>query len=279
MCICDVCHEDRDVVVARQGFFRRQGLKTGTHPIFSIFLLTGGPNHDEIAFTMPRIARVVISGYPYHIIQRGNNRQAIFFEDEDRRGYLDLLRNYSKKWACKILAYCLMGNHVHLLVEPNKEIGLSKFMQGVSLCYTQRVNRKYQRTGRLWECRYHSCLVEKDTYLLAVCRYIECNPVRANIVRAAAEYGWSSAKAHVLGKRDPLLGDSNWLVEIIDLQHYHSYLVEEESQNELRAIRCMTQQGRPLGTLKFQQEIEQALKRKLIPRLRGRPRKETGNRK
>jgi len=269
----------------------------GTHPIFLfprwdvspfkhfpfspffISSLTDGYHHDEIIFTMPRIARVVISGYPYHIIQRGNNRQAIFFEDEDRRGYLDLLRSYSKKWVCKILAYCLMGNHVHLLVEPSKEISLSKLMQGVSLCYTQRVNRKYQRTGRLWECRYHSCLVEKDTYLLAVGRYIECNPVRAGIVRTAAEYKWSSAKAHVLGKDDPVLRDFHWLMERIDLQHYGSYLGEEELQNELRAIRCMTQRGLPLGTLKFQQEIEQALKRKLISRPRGRPRKKAGSEK
>jgi putative transposase len=172
-----------------------------------------------------------------------------------------------------------MDNHVHLLVEPAVEIGLSKQMQGMSLCHTQRMNRKYHRTGRLWESRYHSCLVEKDTYLLAVCRYIECNPVRAGMVKAVAEYAWSSARAHILGTRDPVLNNPRWLLEEIGVQHYRSYSKEEESETELEAIRHMTKRGLPLGTLRFQQKIEKELRRKLVPRPRGRPRKKARSEK
>ena len=122
---------------------------------------------------MPRISRAVAKGYPHHIIQRGNNRESVFFDDEDRKQYLSLLKKYSEKWSAPVLAYCLMSNHVHLMVRPLSDDSLYKMMQGLTLCYTQYVNRKYQRTGRLWESRYHSCIVDKEQYLWAVARYIE----------------------------------------------------------------------------------------------------------
>ena len=111
---------------------------------------------------MPRLARSVALSYPHHVIQRGNNRENVFFEAEDRRVYSSLLCTYSAKWNSPILAYCLMTNHVHLLTRPLEEGSLAKMMQGVTLCYSQHVNRTYGRTGRLWECRYHSCIVELE---------------------------------------------------------------------------------------------------------------------
>ena len=131
---------------------------------------------------MPRIARAVATGFPHHIIQRGNNKEKVFFDKKDRKQYLELLKKYSEKWNARIFAYCLMTNHVHLMIKPTKNESLYKMMQGVALCYTQFINRKYNRTGRLWESRYHSCVIDKDTYLWAVARYIETNPVRARIV-------------------------------------------------------------------------------------------------
>lgn len=215
---------------------------------------------------------MVVPGWPYHIIQRGNNRQVVFFEDEDREEYLGLLKRYSQQWNCPVLAYCLMTNHIHLLIEVRSDQGLAKLMQGISLCYTQKVNKKYQRTGRLWECRHHSCLVERDRYLWVIFRYIERNPVRAGLVEKAEHYQWSSARAHILGEDNSVLSEG-YLFRERDHQNYSNFLQEDEAQRELDSIRQMTRQGRPLGTLKFQQHIEKTLKRKLVPLPRGRPKK------
>jgi putative transposase len=156
---------------------------------------------------MPRISRAVAVGFPHHVIQRGNNRDKVFFEKQDRQKYLELLKKYSDQWECPILAYCLMSNHVHLLVRPKGEESLYKMMQGLMLCYTQHIDRKYEKTGRLWESRYHSCIVDREHYLWAVARYIEQNPKRANIVKKEEEYPYSSARAHIEGKRDDIVED------------------------------------------------------------------------
>ena len=121
---------------------------------------------------MPRIARIVAEGYPHHIIQRGNNRQAVFFDNEDRLFYLGLLRKYSRECASKVHAYCLMDNHVHILFTPRYHNSLAKTMQKLSLRFTQHVNKKHKRTGRLWECRFHSSLVDKEDYLSAMERSV-----------------------------------------------------------------------------------------------------------
>src|SRR3989304_3592865 len=135
---------------------------------------------------MSRIARAVALGFPHHIVQRGNNREKVFLNKEDKEKYLSLLKKYSGKWDSPILAYCLMSNHVHLLTRPTKNESLCKMMQGITLCYTQYINRTYKRTGRLWESRYHSSIVDKEKYLWAVARYIEQNPVRVKIVMKAS---------------------------------------------------------------------------------------------
>src|SRR3990172_2992129 len=129
---------------------------------------------------MPRIARAVALEFPHHVVQRGNNREKVFINEEDKKKYLSLLKEYSGKLDTYIPAYCLMSNHVHLLTRPIKNESLYKMMQGITLYYTQYFNRTYKRTGRVWESRYHSCVVDKEKYLWAVARYIEQNPVRAN---------------------------------------------------------------------------------------------------
>jgi putative transposase len=123
---------------------------------------------------MPRIGRAVAAGFPHHVIQRGNNREEVFFDAKDRKKYLALLKKYSVKWESTIISYCLMSNHIHLLTKPKSDESLYKMMQGLTLCYMQYFNRTYQRTGRLWECRYHSCIVvggsRKEPNMAAVAR-------------------------------------------------------------------------------------------------------------
>lgn len=221
---------------------------------------------------MPRISRAVAKGYPHHIIQRGNNRESVFFDDEDRKQYLSLLKKYSEKWSAPVLVYCLMSNHVHLMVSPLSDDSLYKMMQGLTLCYTQYVNRKYQRTGRLWESRYHSCIVDKEQYLWAVARYIEQNPVRAKIVKKAEAYPYSSAETHVKGSEDTVLGEelfsNNRRDDYIDM--LRSSLTEKEKE----AINYYTRAGRPFGNDDFVYGMEKKLKRPLARRPRGRPKKE-----
>lgn len=220
---------------------------------------------------MPRIARAVGVGFPHHIIQRGNNRQVVFHDLEDREVYSSLLKKYSKKWNCPILAYCLMSNHVHLLARPASQESLYKMMQGITLCYTQYTNRKYQRTGRLWESRYHSCMVEEEKYLWAVSRYIEQSPVRARMVKKAERYPYSSARAHVGGEKDGILGEA--LFSEKERKDYIRLLHERLPEPEMDRIRYHTRAGRPLGDEAFVKILEKKLKRSFSSRRRGRPRR------
>ena len=157
---------------------------------------------------MPRMARAVAPGFPHYVLQRGNNRADVFFSTEDSDVYLYLLKIYADKWNTPVISYCLMTDHVHLLVKPFSDMSLRKMMQGVALCYTQHVNRKYKRTGRLWESRYHSCIIDQGSYLWAVARYIEQNPVRSMIVEYPEEYAYSGSRAHLELLQDPVLGKS-----------------------------------------------------------------------
>jgi putative transposase len=226
---------------------------------------------------MSRIARVVIPGWPYHVVHRGNNKQMIFFNDEDNRKYLQLVRWYSEKWNVRVLAYSLMPTHVHLLLVPKEENSLAKTMQGISLCYTQQINKKYKRTGRLWECRYHSCVVDKNEYFWIVVWYIERNPVRAGLVKKPEEYEWSSARAHILGIENPLVNSSDLLkYGDFDISQIHDPIHINDTIKEINKIKTATQKGLPLGNIVFQRKVENILNRKIVPKRRGRPWKNKG---
>ena len=218
---------------------------------------------------MSRVARIIGVDYPHHVIQRGNNRQTIFFDDQDRIVYLNFLRKYHQECHCVIHAYCLMTNHVHLLLTPKQEEAMSKFMQKVSLCYTQYVNKKYKRTGRLWECRYYSSLIEKEAYLWAVCKYIERNSVRAKIVHRPEEYQWSSISQRCL------LSKKNIIQRIwsSDYEHeeYMRYLNEPEKEPLIGQIRKSILKGMPTGSEDFMTQISRVLGLRISHRPRGRP--------
>ena len=151
---------------------------------------------------MPRRPRIKLAGMPQHIVQRGINREPCFFADEDYFSYLHWLQKAAADWHCAIHAYVLMTNHVHLLVTPETETGIAKLMQAVGRRYVQYINRSYHRTGSLWEGRYKSSLIQAETYLLTCMRYIELNPVRANMAPDPAQYRWSSYRHNGLGQTD-----------------------------------------------------------------------------
>jgi putative transposase len=154
---------------------------------------------------MPRRPRLRAAGIPFHVIQRGNNRSACFFGNQDRRLYLDHLCALTRKYQVAVHAYVLMTNHVHLLMTPKEPDGVGLVMKFLGQLYVQYINRTYRRSGSLWEGRFRSCLVDNEGYLLACHRYIECNPVRAGMVQHPADYPWSSFRANASGEPSSLV--------------------------------------------------------------------------
>ena len=154
---------------------------------------------------MPRTARLVVPGVALHVRHRGHNRSACFFGPHDCTLYLRLLEYFARENGCAVHAYCLMPNHVHLLITPGSETGLALTMKSVAQRYTQHVNKLSERTGSLWEGRYRSCLVPTERYVLACYRYIELNPVAAGMVAHARDYPWSSHRVNAEGGRSALV--------------------------------------------------------------------------
>lgn len=148
---------------------------------------------------MPRTVRILLEGACYHIINRGNQKQLIFLEKVDYERFLLILKHYKKKYKFKLFAYCLMPNHIHLIIEVNKADELAKIMQGVTQVYTLWFNKKYKKVGHLWQGRFKSMIIQKDKYLIDCLTYIELNPIRANLVSFPKDYPWSSCKERHFG--------------------------------------------------------------------------------
>jgi putative transposase len=217
---------------------------------------------------MARIARVVLPGYPHHITQRGVRSIPVFFTDADRHEYLRLQREQGERFGVKFISYCLMTNHVHLVAIPKDEKALSRAVGEAHRLYTRRINFREKVRGYLFQGRFFSCPLDSG-YLLAAVRYVERNPVRANIVKQAWDYKWSSAAYHVgTSKSDPLITNTPLLDEIEDWRLFLS-----EKDIELDELRTKTRIGRPLGTSTFLQKAEEITQRILQPRKAGRPRK------
>lgn len=174
---------------------------------------------------MPRTARVAPSGYVYHVLTRGNNRQDVFADDSDYIKYLEVLLRYKEKYLFKLYHYVLMTNHVHLVIEPTENGGnLSEIMKGINLAYAQHYKRKYSHTGHFWQDRYKSIIISMDEYLLACGSYVELNPVRARMVDNPMEYRWSSYRAYAYGKKDT----------IVDEHSIYLQLSEDEGQRKVK---------------------------------------------
>ena len=227
---------------------------------------------------MPRVARIVIPDCPHHITQRGNNRQDVFFVDDDRMTYFGLLLEEAQKYGLSVEGHCLMDNHVHLIATPRAEESLAKTLGRTHFRYTQYINRFHRRSGHLWQNRFFSCALDKRHYWAAMA-YIEQNPVRARLVRCAWRYRWSSAAAHCgLAKdRSDLLDLDAWQRRASG-KDWKATLGEMLDEKLLSSVRLNTHRGRPLGSDRFLSKIEATLGRRLRPLPVGRPRKKNRNR-
>lgn len=223
---------------------------------------------------MARLRRFVIVGQPQHVIQRGNNRDITFVCDDDFLFYLDKLQLACEKFKCELHAYVLMTNHVHLLVTPNVENGISKVMQSVGRSYVQYFNYTYKRTGTLWEGRYRATLIDSESYLLICSRYIELNPVRANMVEHPSDYPWSSYHKNANGKIDSLL-TAHLLYKQLgktssERENAYRYLFRTSlSKDVLNDIRETSNKAWILGNERFKEQIKILTSRQLIPKTRG----------
>lgn len=233
-----------------------------------------------IALLMPRRARLLLPNCPHHIIQRGHNRQVVFAGEEDYLYYLANLQEWKTVLNCKVYAYCLMTNHVHLVIDPGQDHEkISILMKRVAGRQTRYVNKLERRSGTLWEGRYKSSAIHADEYLLACCRYVELNPLRAGIVDDPASYRWSSCAAKVGPKEQTWLDLDPFNLSLGKspeerAQKYTSWLKETIPSLEWKHIREATQRGQLTATGKFTKEISDKIGRRLVLRGQGRPRKE-----
>ena len=223
---------------------------------------------------MPRRHRPVIEGIPLHIIQRGNNRLACFHTESDYLIYLYMLGEALVLAGCKLHAYVLMSNHVHLLLTPTRANSAAALMKSVGERYVQYFNRQHKRTGTLWEGRYKSCLVQDDGYLLVCHRYIEMNPVRAKMVRSPVEYRWSSFKRNAHG-HDSMLIEPHPLYSSLgnseaDCQQAYRKLFDADmSEEDLRTMRNALNGNSVFGSDEFAKSMETAWGRNILPKKQG----------
>src|SRR6266571_2788682 len=226
---------------------------------------------------VPREGRLVITGYPHHVIQRGHNRQEVFTSDEGYHYYLDNLREWKDRLGCRLYAFCLMSNHIHLVVDPGAhEVNLALLMKRVAGRQTRFINRREKRTGTLWEGRYKSSPISTDEYLLACCRYVELNPVRTGIVTDPAAYRWSSYAGKVGGEgfdwldRDPVYLGLGATAEDREAR-YREWIRGVADEGELELLRQSIQRGGLTGGSSFVEEIAARTGKRIELRSPGRP--------
>jgi putative transposase len=227
---------------------------------------------------MARLPRLHLPGCAQHVIQRGNNREACFYTEADYKAYLAFLKDAAIKHQVAIHAFVLMTNHVHLLMTPAGEQGASRMMQALGRKYVQYFNFTHGRSGTLWEGRYKSTVVDADNYLLTVYRYIELNPVRANMVSHASEYPWSSYQGNALGKPIALLTPHPLYRRLgkSDEERQGAYRMlfrGRMPERDLAAIRDATNKAWALGDDRFKAQIEARTGRRSVPLGRGGDRK------
>jgi putative transposase len=227
---------------------------------------------------MPRRSRIIVPGTPLHIIQRGNNRQACFFAEEDYLVYLVWLKEYAKRTECSVHAYVLMSNHVHLLLTPKKSDSAGRVMKSLGQRYVQYINRTYKRSGTLWEGRFRSCIIQPEEHLFVCQQYIEMNPVRAGLVKHPSEYRWSSYQVNGQGEKSALI-DHHLLYHDLGRtsqerqRAYRELFRDELESGEIDKIRKATNGNFSLGDSRFNTEISEILGCRVIPGKAGRPRK------
>jgi len=225
---------------------------------------------------MARLPRLVLADQAHHVIQRGNNRQAIVLADADRQQFLEILRDCAIASRVAVHAYVLMDNHLHLLVTPEDAQGLSRLMQSLGRRYVAWFNHKYQRSGTLWEGRFRASLIDSERYFLACMRYIELNPVRAGLCASPQEFVWSSCAHHLGSRRDLLVTDHPlfWSLGNTPFERdaaYGELLGQGLADDDRKKLTEAVLRGRPLGEPNFLKQLGQQNRRFAAPRARGRP--------
>jgi len=229
---------------------------------------------------MPRKARILVPDYPHHIVQRGHNRKVVFLTDEDYQFYLENLKEWKVKLGIKLYAWCLMTNHIHMIVEPGDDAStVSELMKRLAGRQAAFVNKQEDRSGALWEGRFKASPIQRENYLLACCRYVEMNPVRANIVAGPRQYRWSSYRERVGLVDTGLLDlDATYLGLSDDtirrIEYYQTYLKQGASDKEIELLRHAWTRNQLTGNNRFIDEIESRTGRRIEYRTRGRPCKE-----
>src|ERR1700722_20608852 len=202
---------------------------------------------------MTRLARMVVAGLPHHVPQRGNRREAIFFEDGDHDIYRDLLAEQTRKAGVEVWAYCLMPNHVHLILVPQDAAGLARAVGTAHRRYTHFINARERWTGHLFQSRFASVAMD-ETHLWAAIRYVSLNPVRAGLVARAEDWPWSSVRAHLAGSNDGLVRVAPVLQRV---GNFATFLHANDGESEqVRQLRRSETTGRPLGNADFIADLE-----------------------
>ncbi|KAA6186723.1 transposase [Thiohalocapsa marina] len=214
---------------------------------------------------MARIARVVVPGLPHHITQRGNRGESTFFDDTDYVAYRDLLAASCRRCGTEIWAYCLMPNHVHLVMVPTTEDGLRCALGETHRRYTRMINARQDWCGHLWQERFHSFVMD-EPHLLAASRYVERNPVRAGLCATPEQWPWSSARAHLSGEDDALVRVRPLLDLVGD---WAGFLADTDAEEDPEQFHRHSRTGRPLGSNAFVTDVENRLGRVLRPQKPG----------
>jgi putative transposase len=224
---------------------------------------------------MARLGRYFLPDQPLHVIQRGNNREPVFFCDEDYKRYRAWLAEAAGRHGCAVHAYALMTNHVHLLATPRDAHSLPRLMQSLGRRYVRAINSAYRRTGTLWEGRYRAPPIDSEAYFLACCRYIELNPVRAGMAARAGDYPWSSWRAHALGAPDPLVAEHALYRALggtaaARQEAYRALFDAPLDEGFIGDLRAATNGGWALVDARFKRQIAHALRRRVAPLPKGR---------
>jgi len=206
---------------------------------------------------MPRTARVVVPGMPHHITQRGSRRFDVFRDEADRLEYLTLFAESCREFLLRIVAYCLMTNHVHYVAIPERPDSIRRVFHRVHGTHAHRFNIKYGFVGHLWQERPFSCVLD-EAHLYNAVRYVEQNPVRAGMVAKPSDYRWSSARAHCSSEADPLLNDHS---ELLKITNWTAWLETQENPETNQLLRDCTSTGRPCGSEDFVRHVEQTAHR------------------
>ena len=215
---------------------------------------------------MARIARIVVPGLPHHVTQRGNRREQVFFSDDDYRAYIDLLAEALETSESQIWAWCLMPNHVHLIVVPADEDGIRATVANAHRRYAARINARNRWTGHFWQGRYGSVAMD-EVHLSNALAHVTLNPVRARLVDRPEQWRWSSVHAHLAGRDDAITTVAPVLSRVGDFAAFLDRAFDDDDFNALRRAELI---GRPVGSADFIARLEDQLGRPLAPGKRGR---------